>query len=108
VFNAPGTVDAGYRGEITVILSNTDRILSNTDRTEPIRLPRGDRIAQLVVRRAQHAVFRDVDAPPAAGRGVGGLGSTDGFGGARVDAAQAGVRTGVQAGEGNHGVPARS
>ncbi|MDT3444837.1 dUTP diphosphatase [Pseudofrankia sp. BMG5.37] len=69
VVNAPGTVDAGYRGEIKVILINTDR-------TEPIRLSRGDRIAQLVVQRVEHAVFREVDELPASGRGDGGFGST--------------------------------
>jgi dUTP pyrophosphatase len=69
VVNAPGTVDAGYRGEIKVILINTDR-------TEPIRLSRGDRIAQLVVQRVEHAVFREVDELPPSGRGEGGFGST--------------------------------
>jgi dUTP pyrophosphatase len=75
VVNAPGTVDAGYRGEIKVILINTDR-------NEPIRLSRGDRIAQLVVQRVEHAVFREVDELPASGRGAGGFGSTGGFGAA--------------------------
>ena len=77
VVNAPGTVDAGYRGEIKVILINTDR-------TEPIRLSRGDRIAQLVVQRVEHAVFREVDELPASGRGDGGFGST-GVAGGLVD-----------------------
>ncbi|WP_045878240.1 dUTP diphosphatase [Pseudofrankia sp. DC12] len=72
VVNAPGTVDAGYRGEIKVILINTDR-------TEPIRLSRGDRIAQLVVQRVEHAAFREVDELPASSRGAGGFGSTGGF-----------------------------
>ena len=74
VVNAPGTVDAGYRGEIKVILLNTDR-------TEPIRLSRGDRIAQLVVQRVEHAAFREVDELPASSRGAGGFGSTGGFAG---------------------------
>jgi dUTP pyrophosphatase len=73
VVNAPGTVDAGYRGEIKVILINTDR-------TESIRLSRGDRIAQLVVQRVEHASFREVDELPASSRGAGGFGSTGGFG----------------------------
>jgi dUTP pyrophosphatase len=73
--NAPGTVDAGYRGEIKVILINTDRI-------KPIHLSRGDRIAQLVVQRVEHAVFREVDELPASGRGADGFGSTGGFTGA--------------------------
>ena len=72
ILNAPGTVDAGYRGEIKVILINTDR-------TEPIHLSRGDRIAQLVVQRVEHALFREVDELPPSGRGTGGFGSTGGF-----------------------------
>jgi dUTP pyrophosphatase len=73
VVNAPGTVDAGYRGEIKVILINTDR-------NETIRLRRGDRIAQLVVQRVEHATFREVGELPATVRGSGGFGSTGGFG----------------------------
>ncbi|SNQ47835.1 Deoxyuridine 5'-triphosphate nucleotidohydrolase [Frankia canadensis] len=71
--NAPGTVDAGYRGEIKVVLINTDR-------SETITLRRGDRIAQLVVQRVEHAVFREVAELPDSVRGVGGFGSTGGFG----------------------------
>jgi dUTP pyrophosphatase len=71
--NAPGTIDAGYRGEIKVVLINTDR-------SETIRLSRGDRIAQLVVQRVEHAVFREVTGLPESVRGVGGFGSTGGFG----------------------------
>jgi dUTP pyrophosphatase len=74
VVNAPGTVDAGYRGEIKVILINTDR-------SEPIRLSRGDRIAQLVIQRVEHAIFREVDELPISGRGAAGFGSTGGFAG---------------------------
>jgi dUTP pyrophosphatase len=70
--NAPGTVDAGYRGEIKVTLINTDR-------TEPIRLSRGDRIAQIVVQRVEFAAFREVDELPASRRGTDGFGSTGGF-----------------------------
>ena len=73
VVNAPGTVDAGYRGEIKVILVNTDR-------DETIRLRRGDRIAQLVVQRVERAAFREVDELPATARAGGGFGSTGGFG----------------------------
>jgi dUTP pyrophosphatase len=69
VVNAPGTVDAGYRGEIKVILLNTDR-------RETIQLRRGDRIAQLVVQRVAHAVFRPVEQLPDSVRGTGGFGST--------------------------------
>jgi dUTP pyrophosphatase len=71
--NAPGTIDAGYRGEIRVILINTDL-------TQPFSLRRGDRIAQLVVQRVEHAVFREVAVLPESVRGVGGLGSTGGYG----------------------------
>lgn len=69
VVNAPGTVDAGYRGEIRVCLVNLDR-------TETLTLRRGDRIAQLVVQRVERARFREVDALPASDRGDGGHGST--------------------------------
>lgn len=71
VLNAPGTVDAGYRGEIRVNLINHD-----PTRTAVIR--RGDRIAQLVVQRVAQAVFRPVAALPESSRGTGGHGSTGG------------------------------
>jgi len=72
IVNTPGTVDAGYRGEIKVLLINTDA-------AEPVTLHRGDRIAQLVVQRVERAVFVEVDALPDSARGVGGYGSTGGF-----------------------------
>ena len=72
VVNAPGTVDAGYRGEICVTLLNTDA-------TEPIVLRRGDRIAQLVIQRVETARFVPVDELPDSVRGAGGFGSTGGF-----------------------------
>jgi dUTP pyrophosphatase len=75
VVNAPGTVDAGYRGEITVCLVNLDP-------TTPITLHRGDRIAQLVVQRVEQATFVEVDSLDASVRGDGGYGSTGGFAGA--------------------------
>jgi dUTP pyrophosphatase len=92
VVNTPGTIDSGYRGEIKVCLVNHDL-------REPIALHRGDRIAQLVVQRVEHAVFRevaDVHALPATVRGAGGYGSTGGHAtlGERVDA-QHGVLGGV-------------
>jgi dUTP pyrophosphatase len=71
VVNAPGTVDSGYRGEIKVCLINHDR-------ATPVSLRRGDRIAQLVVQRVEHAVFHEVDELPTSLRGVGGHGSTGG------------------------------
>lgn len=69
IVNAPGTVDAGYRGEIKVILLNSDAV-------EPVALRRGDRIAQLVVQRVERVAFREVDELPATARGAGGHGST--------------------------------
>ena len=73
VVNAPGTVDAGYRGEIKVLLINHDT-------TEPVRLRRGDRIAQLVIQRVEKARFHEVQLLPGSARGEGGYGSTGGFG----------------------------
>ena len=67
--NAPGTVDAGYRGEIKVTLLNTDR-----DRAVSFR--RGDRIAQLVIQRVERVMFHEVTALPDSSRGDGGFGST--------------------------------
>jgi dUTP pyrophosphatase len=72
VLNAPGTVDAGYRGEIQVTLLNTDP-------ASHVHLRRGDRIAQLVVQRVSVARFVEVQRLPGSARGVGGLGSTGGF-----------------------------
>ncbi|GAA0435646.1 dUTP diphosphatase [Actinoplanes capillaceus] len=71
VLNAPGTVDAGYRGEILVNLINHDR--QNT-----VKISRGDRIAQLVVQRVERAVFHQVDTLDDTARGAGGHGSTGG------------------------------
>ncbi len=71
VVNAPGTVDAGYRGEIKVTLLNTDT-------TMPVRFRRGDRIAQLVIQRVEHAAFHEVRRLPGSARGDGGFGSTGG------------------------------
>jgi dUTP pyrophosphatase len=73
VVNAPGTVDAGYRGEICVNLLNTDQAL-------PVTVSRGDRIAQLVVQRVARARFVVTDELPASVRGTGGHGSTGGIG----------------------------
>jgi dUTP diphosphatase len=69
VLNAPGTVDAGYRGEILVNLINHD------PRQSAI-IKRGDRIAQLVVQRVERADFREVSELPTSARGAGGHGST--------------------------------
>jgi dUTP pyrophosphatase len=72
VVNAPGTVDAGYRGEISVCLLNTDR-------ENAVELKRGDRIAQLVIQRVEIAEFKLVDVLDETVRGTGGFGSTGGF-----------------------------
>lgn len=69
--NAPGTIDAGYRGEVKVIVINHDV-------AEPLRLHRGERIAQLVIQRVEHAEFVEVDELPESARGAGGHGSTGG------------------------------
>ena len=71
IVNAPGTVDAGYRGEIRVTLLNTDS-------ARPVRLRRGDRIAQLVVQRVERVVLHEVAVLPGSSRGDGGFGSTGG------------------------------
>jgi dUTP pyrophosphatase len=73
IVNTPGTVDAGYRGEIKVMLINHDP-------REPIELRRGDRIAQLVIQRVEQARFTEVGELPVSVRGAGGYGSTGGFG----------------------------
>jgi dUTP pyrophosphatase len=81
VVNAPGTIDAGYRGEVGVILLNTDA-------AEPFTVRRGDRIAQLVVQPVARARFVPADDLPPLHpsdsadrtRGAGGFGSTGGFG----------------------------
>lgn len=67
--NAPGTVDSGYRGEIACILINHDS-------QEPVSFKKGDRIAQLVIQRVEHAQFIEVSQLPDSGRGTGGFGST--------------------------------
>ena len=78
IVNAPGTVDAGYRGEIKVLLVNHDP-------TETVRVSRGDRIAQLVIQRVEVARFHEVEVLPGSARGEGGYGSTGGFGSAGAD-----------------------
>ena len=72
IVNAPGTVDAGYRGEVKVMLINLDP-------AEPVRLRRGDRVAQLVVQQVERARFVEVERLPGSDRGDGGYGSTGGF-----------------------------
>ncbi len=72
IVNAPGTIDAGYRGEVKVCLVNTDR-------DDPFAVRRGDRIAQLVIQRVEAADFVEADDLPESARGEGGYGSTGGF-----------------------------
>jgi dUTP pyrophosphatase len=72
IVNAPGTVDAGYRGEISVLLINLDP-------AKPVDLSRGDRVAQLVVQQVEKARFVEVERLPGSARGAGGYGSTGGF-----------------------------
>jgi dUTP pyrophosphatase len=69
IVNAPGTIDAGYRGEIRVVLVNHDL-------TQPVHVRRGDRIAQLVVQRVEHVRFVEVTHLPGSARADGGYGST--------------------------------
>jgi dUTP pyrophosphatase len=71
IVNTPGTIDAGYRGEIKVLLVNHDL-------RESVRLARGDRIAQLVVQRVEHVAFVEAGVLPESARGAGGYGSTGG------------------------------
>lgn len=73
VVNAPGTVDAGYRGEILVNLVNLDR-------TEAFQVNRGDRIAQLLVQAVAQVQLVEVESLPGSERGQTGHGSTGGFG----------------------------
>ena len=69
--NAPGTVDAGYRGEIKVIVVNLDP-------RETVRFEKGDRIAQLVVQQVERVRFHEVAELPGSARAAGGFGSTGG------------------------------
>ncbi|MBM7472102.1 dUTP diphosphatase [Subtercola frigoramans] len=69
IVNSPGTVDAGYRGEIRVALLNTDTSV-------PYDIAVGDRIAQLIVMPVSRATFVPVDELPSSDRGAGGFGST--------------------------------
>lgn len=75
VVNGPGTIDAGYRGEIAVILINLDQ-------AAPVTLSRGDRIAQLVVQEVPKVTLTEVSMLPGSARDIGGFGSTGGHRGA--------------------------
>ena len=82
IVNAPGTVDAGYRGEIAVTLLNTDP-------AQPVVLAAGDRIAQLVIQEVERAQFVPVESLPGSHRGAGGFGSS---GAGTVGASEPGAR----------------
>ena len=69
VLNSPGLIDAGYRGEVRVLLVNTDP-------AEAFTVRRGERIAQLVIMKVEHAAFEVIEAHDATARGEGGWGST--------------------------------
>ena len=71
IVNTPGTIDSGYRGEIQINLINHD--LQNA-----FEIKRGDRIAQLVFQKFEHAQFEEVETLPESERGTGGFGSTGG------------------------------
>lgn len=68
IVNAPGTIDSDYRGEVSVLLVNLGQ--------QPFTLRRGDRIAQLLVARAEPIEWEERDELPATSRGAGGFGST--------------------------------
>jgi dUTP pyrophosphatase len=67
--NSPGTVDAGYRGELKLILINHDP-------KDSVSFKRGDRVAQLVIQQVERAEFVEVQELPGSGRGTDGFGST--------------------------------
>jgi dUTP pyrophosphatase len=74
IVNTPGTLDAGYRGELRINLVNLDS-------TSAVTLRRGDRIAQLIIQQVAKARFVEVEQLPGSARGDGGHGSTGGFAG---------------------------
>jgi dUTP pyrophosphatase len=67
--NSPGLIDSGYRGEVAVVLINTDK-------TEPFRISRGDRIAQLMIQKVEEVAVVAVEDLADSQRGAGGFGST--------------------------------
>jgi dUTP pyrophosphatase len=69
IVNTPGTVDAGYRGELAVILINHDK-------EQSVSFKKGDRIAQLVIQQVERAEFVEVSQLPGSERSTGGFGST--------------------------------
>jgi dUTP pyrophosphatase len=69
IVNAPGLIDAGYRGEVMVALINHDP-------SDTVTIERGERIAQLVVQRVEHVALEEVAELPPSDRATGGFGST--------------------------------
>lgn len=69
VLNTPGLIDSDYRGELKVLLVNTDP-------SEPFEVTRGERIAQLVIQAVEHVEFVEVDSLDETERGEGGFGHT--------------------------------
>ena len=69
IVNTPGTIDAGYRGEIMVTIINHDL-------STPFQIAVGDRIAQLVIQQVEHATFEEVESLPDSERGSSGFGSS--------------------------------
>jgi dUTP pyrophosphatase len=67
--NSPGLIDSGYRGEVTVVMINTDSV-------QPFQIRRGDRIAQLVIQRVEEVTLTQVEDLDVTSRGEGGFGST--------------------------------
>ncbi len=67
--NTPGLIDSGYRGELKVLLVNTDP-------TQPFTVRRGERIAQLVLQKVEQAEFVEMEELPPSSRGAAGFGST--------------------------------
>lgn len=95
LLNAPGTIDAGYRGEIKVIVANLDP-------RAPVRFERFDRIAQLVVQQVEKVRFHEVPELPDSVRSTGGFGSTGGHAAAAVRAAGAEQKNDVPVGADRH------
>lgn len=86
IVNSPGTVDAGYRGEVGVLLVNTDL-------HREVVLRRGDRIAQLVVQRVERPAFVEVGELPGSARSTAGFGSTGGFTRTETGTTETNIRT---------------
>lgn len=76
VVNAPGTIDAGYRGELIVLLSTLENVYNVKDTIYGFQVEQGDRIAQLVIQRVELPTIEEVEELSDTARGVGGFGSS--------------------------------